>query len=213
MAPESRPSTTATAGSPPLEDHRDRLLAGMAAAVRARGFRGATLADVVREAHVSRRTFYEHFTDPVDCYCAVLEQVAERTMADIAAAVAGDGTPEERLDRAVGGYLAALEAEPLLMRSFLRELHLTGERGRRLLATVNERAGQTIHQLVEEARVRETDMELHPVDVDTARMIASGIVQMALIAQDEGRPLDEVRVSATRLLRRVIQAPEPDPLP
>ncbi|MCW2958733.1 MAG: TetR/AcrR family transcriptional regulator [Solirubrobacterales bacterium] len=195
------------------QDPRERLLEGMAASVRVQGFRGTTLADVVREARVSRRTFYEHFTDPVDCYIALLEQVAARTMGDIAAAIMGGGTPEERLDRAVGGYLAALEAEPLLMRSFLRELHLTGERGRRLLETVNERAGQTIHHLVEEARVREPDLGVHPVDVATARMIASGVVQMALMAQDDGRPLDEVRVTATRLLRRVIQAPEPDAAP
>jgi AcrR family transcriptional regulator len=195
------------------QDPRERLLEGMAASIRVHGFRGTTLADVVREARVSRRTFYEHFTDPVDCYIALLEQVAARTMGDIAAAIMGGGTPEERLDRAVGGYLAALEAEPLLMRSFLRELHLTGERGRRLLETVNERAGQTIHHLVEEARVREPDLGVHPVDVATARMIASGVVQMALMAQDDGRPLDEVRVTATRLLRRVIQAPEPDAAP
>lgn len=190
-------------------DHRARLLAGMAASLRTQGFRGTTLADVVREARVSRRTFYEHFTDPVDCYVALLEQVAERTIAAVAEAIMSGGTPEERLDRAVGGYLAALEAEPLLMRSFLRELHLTGERGRRLLESVNERAGQTIHRLVLEAQANEPELGLHPVDVPTARMIVSGIVQMALMAQDEGRSLDEVRVTATRLLRRVIQAPEP----
>jgi AcrR family transcriptional regulator len=195
------------------EEHRARLLEGMAAAIRVSGFQGATLADVVREARVSRRTFYEHFTDPVDCYVALLEQVAARTIADVAAAIMGEGTAEERLDRAVGGYLATLEAEPLLMRSFMRELHLTGDRGRRLLATVNERAGQTIHGLVQEARIHEPDLGVHPVDVPTARMIASGIVQMALMAQDEGRPLDEVRITATRLLRRVIQAPEPPSLP
>jgi AcrR family transcriptional regulator len=194
-------------------DHRARLLEGMAASLRAHGFQGTTLADVVREARVSRRTFYEHFTDPVDCYVALLEEVAARTIADVAAAIMSEGTPEERLDRAVGGYLAALEAEPLLMRSFMRELHLTGERGRRLLETVNERAGQTIHHLVEEARVNEPDLCVQPVDVPTARMIASGIVQMALMAQDEGRPLDEVRVTATRLLRRVIQASEPPAAP
>ncbi len=199
------------APTPAQVDHRARLLDGMAASIRRSGFQGTTLADVVREARVSRRTFYEHFTDPVDCYVALLEQVAARTIADVAAAVMTEGTPDERLDRAVGSYLEALEAEPRLMRSFMRELHLTGERGRRLLEAANERAGQTIHLLVEEARVHEPDLALHPVDVPTARMILSGIVQMALMAQDEGRPLDEVRVTATRLLRRVIQAPEPPP--
>ncbi|MBF6248423.1 TetR family transcriptional regulator, partial [Nocardia elegans] len=37
---------------------RRRLLDGMAAAVRERGYRDATVADVVRHARTSRRTFY-----------------------------------------------------------------------------------------------------------------------------------------------------------
>lgn len=188
-------------------DHRARLLAGMAAAVREKGFQHTTLADVVREAHVSRRTFYEHFRDPVDCYVALLESIAERTIAAVADAVNGGGSVDERLDRAVGSYLDLLETDPLLMRSFLRELHLTGDRGRRLLTTVNEGAGRTIHQLVEEERAREPELGLAPLPVPMARMVAAGIVQLALMAQDEGHPLDEVRATAIALLRRVVEGP------
>lgn len=187
-------------------DHRERLLAGMAAAVRAKGFQSTTLADVVREARVSRRTFYEHFRDPIDCYVALLEQVGLRAVDGIAAAVTAGGTPDERLNRAIGGYLDLLEADPRLMRSFMRELHLTGERGRRLLSAVNERAGQTIHDLAEEARANEPELGVQSIPVPVARMVAAGIMQMALITQDEGRPLDEVRATAADLLHRVAGA-------
>ncbi len=190
-----------------IGDHRERLLAGMAAAVRADGFQHTTLSDVVREARVSRRTFYEHFRDPVDCYVALLEQLAARTVLAVAQAIGTQGTPEERLDRAVGGYLDALEDDPRLMGSFMRELHLTGERGRQLLVDVNIRAGEAIHRLVEEARAQEP--ELHPVSVPMARMMVAGIVQSALIAQDEGRPLDEVRATAIALIRRLVEGPTP----
>lgn len=199
-APAQRPTAT---------DHRARLLAGMAASVRERGFRQTTLADVVREAKVSRRTFYEHFTDLGDCFVALLESLAARNMEAIAEAIAAEGTAEEKLDRAVGGYLDTLEADPRLMRSFLRELHLTGERGHRLLVTLNERAGLMIHGQVEELRRHEPDLGVAEIPVPMARMIAAGLVQMALLAQDEGRPLDEVRTTAKALLRRVMQTPEP----
>ncbi len=42
-------------------EFRQRLLEGMAAAIRECGFRDSTVADVVRCARTSRRTFYEHF--------------------------------------------------------------------------------------------------------------------------------------------------------
>ena len=48
------------AGTAPAEFRR-RLLEGMAAAIRETGYRDATVADVVRHARTSRRTFYEHF--------------------------------------------------------------------------------------------------------------------------------------------------------
>ncbi|MCW3039038.1 MAG: TetR/AcrR family transcriptional regulator [Solirubrobacterales bacterium] len=192
--------------TPTRVDHRARLLAGMAASVRAKGFPQTTLADVVREARVSRRTFYEHFSDPLDCYVALLESIAQRCNEAIAAAAAGGGTPEERLDRAVGSYLDLLEADPLLMRSFLRELHLTGERGRLLLNAVNAQAGALVHALVEEVRAAEPELGLEPIPVDMARMIVAGIVQLALMAHDDGQPLDAVRATATALLRRVVAA-------
>jgi AcrR family transcriptional regulator len=194
------------ARGPAPGDHRERLLAGMAAAVREKGFQGTTLADVVREARASRRTFYAYFADPTDCYLAVLEEFSEQILRAIAEAMAGAGTAAERLDRAVGSFLDALEDDPRLARSFFRELHLTGDRGRRLERSVNERAGQTIHALVEDARLTE-GIDIHPISVDAARMIAAGIVQMAMMAQDEGEPLDEVRTTAIGLLRRVLLSP------
>jgi AcrR family transcriptional regulator len=183
----------------------------MAASVRAKGFQHTTLADVVREAHVSRRTFYEHFRDPLDCYVALLGEVAEGTVDAITAAADGGGTPVERLDRAVGSYLDLLEADPQLLRSFLRELHLTGEPGLQLLSRVNDRVGHTIVELVDEARALEPELVPSSVPVPMARMLAAGIAQMALIAQDEGRPLDEVRDTATALIERVVRAGERPP--
>ena len=80
------------------------------------------------------------------------------------------------------------------------------------MRSVNDRAGRTIHALAEDARLQEPQLGLYPISVDTARMLAAGIVEMALIAQEEHRPLDTVRATATALLRRVLLAPEPEPV-
>jgi len=189
-------------------NHRERLLEGMAAAIRQHGFQRTTLADVVREARASRRTFYAYFSDPVDCYVAVLESFSDEVMRAIEEAMSAEGTLGERLDRAVGSFLDALERDPLLTRSFFNELHLTGPRGERLKRSVNERAGRMIHRLADEARRENPGLGLHPISVETARMIAAGIMEMAHIQQEEGRSLRGVRTTATALLRRLVLAPE-----
>jgi AcrR family transcriptional regulator len=54
-------------------EFRRRLLEGMAAAVRECGYRDSTVADVVRHARTSRRTFYEHFPSKQACFTALLQ--------------------------------------------------------------------------------------------------------------------------------------------
>ena len=53
-------------------DNRARLLAGLSEALRERSYGEVTVADVVRHAHTSKRTFYEHFADKHDCFVALL---------------------------------------------------------------------------------------------------------------------------------------------
>lgn len=68
----------ATAEQPALEEvaqsQRRRLLLGMARAVARLGYAETRVADVIEEAGVSRRTFYEMFRDKEDCYLAAYER-------------------------------------------------------------------------------------------------------------------------------------------
>jgi AcrR family transcriptional regulator len=54
---------------------RERLLAGILQAVGEEGYVPTTVADVIKRAGVSRKTFYEHFNDKEDCYAAALDVV------------------------------------------------------------------------------------------------------------------------------------------
>ena len=59
----------------------------MAAAIRECGFRDSTVADVVRHARTSRRTFYEHFPSKQACFIALLQEANAAMVRQIAAAV------------------------------------------------------------------------------------------------------------------------------
>ena len=64
---------------------RERLIQGLATSIRERGFRDTTIADVVRHARTSRRTFYVEFVSKEECYVALLDALNEALRVQIAA--------------------------------------------------------------------------------------------------------------------------------
>ena len=172
--------------------------------MRAAGYQHTTVADVVREAAASRRTFYAHFKDLDAAYLALFEAFAAENLRAFAAALSEPGPPRERLASAVGSYLDAVADDPTLFASFFRELHLTGERGRASLRRVNLLAGQTMHELSVAVRDAEPDLHVEVISVPAARLLTAGTVQMALMALDEDGDLDAVRDTAVDLLSRVL---------
>ena len=187
--------------------HRDRLLAGMAEAIREKGFARTTVADVVRHARVSRRTFYEHFDDLVACYLALAELIKDMILRAIDEAVKGSaGLPlEERLSRAVAAYLDIMASDPALTRSYTLEQHLAGERGHAHMLHVTEQTARLLMGLSEDALNEQPDIV--PLELETALMVVAGIRELAMRAQERDEPYDAVRVAATGLLRAVLTAP------
>jgi AcrR family transcriptional regulator len=100
---------------------RERLIAGLAAAVAEKGYAAVTLADVTRQAKVSRRVFYANFESKEECFLAAFEVVVGHLSELVAEAAAGiSGWPQ----RAVAATRAALDflaTEPDLARLCLVE--------------------------------------------------------------------------------------------
>jgi len=94
------------------ETQRDRLLHGMAATVSRRGYAGTPVAEVLRAAGVSRRTFYEQFADKEDCFLAAYDAVLGVCTERMIAAYHAGETWERGLALAYGALLGTLAAEP-----------------------------------------------------------------------------------------------------
>src|SRR5262245_9033194 len=78
------------AGSTPVaaaDPFRDRLLDGLAASIGERGYRDTTVADIVRHARTSKRTFYEQFASKDECLIELLRRNNDDLIATIQAAV------------------------------------------------------------------------------------------------------------------------------
>jgi AcrR family transcriptional regulator len=94
---------------------RARLIAALAQVSAEKGYATATVSDIVRTAHVSKRVLYEHFSSKADCFSAAVEAFGEASAERIAAAQsapAGDWIDDLR--QGLAGLLDAIAADPAL---------------------------------------------------------------------------------------------------
>lgn len=133
-----------------VEDaQRLRLAVGMAEAMRARGYVGTPVAEVIKRAGVSRETFYALYDDKLDCFLSALDLVAEVLVGQLADALGDEGPPLDRFDRAFSAYLDALAAEPGFARLLLVEVYAAGPAAMARRAALQQRLVDALVDLLE----------------------------------------------------------------
>jgi AcrR family transcriptional regulator/DNA-binding MarR family transcriptional regulator len=95
---------------------RSRLLAATVRTVEELGYAHTTVANITRRARVSRRTFYDLFTNREDCLVAVLEDAALRIDTEIEGAGVESLPWRERVRGGLWAILSFLDREPVLAR-------------------------------------------------------------------------------------------------
>lgn len=187
----------------PAQAFRERLIEGLAASIRERGFRDTTIADIVRHARTSRRTFYAEFSSKEECYLALLELMNAELRDRIAAAVDPAAPWQDQVRQAVVAYVDSAASDPAVTLSWIRELPALGTVGRQ----VQRRAMDTLSDLLVELAndVRFGQAGTVPMTRPLALILLGGIRELtAAIVEDSGdiRELTEVATdAATALLR------------
>jgi AcrR family transcriptional regulator len=182
-------------------EFRRRLLDGMAAAVRERGFRESTIADVVRHARTSRRTFYEYFASKQDCYIALLRESNSEMVAQIAAAVNPHAPWEEQVRQAIAAWIAASESEPAVTLSWIREVPGLGEDARQLQRDFLEAFIVLIQTLSDSPELRAVGVL--PVSRPIAILLLGGLRELMATTVEDGGAISDimpVAVAATMAL-------------
>jgi AcrR family transcriptional regulator len=122
------------------EMQRRRLLLAFGEVASTSGLEAATVGRVCEQAAVSRRTFYELFSDREDCLLAAFDQAIERFARRVQPAFQAKGPWRERTRGALSLLLEQLDAEPDLARLCIVEAsrggHELSERRRRVLESV-----------------------------------------------------------------------------
>jgi AcrR family transcriptional regulator len=197
-------SVTSVAGT--QSGHRDRLIAAMAQSIEEKGYRETTVADVVRIARASRRTFYEHFEDRAACFLALFDATNDAIMEQIAASVHPDQPWDEQVDDAVGAYLDTVAGRPGLSQSYVRELPALGQAGAARQRAAIEAFADLLVTLVESGRREQPQMGARPLTRDMAIVIVGGMRELTAIAIEQGRDVRELRGVARQTVKAILDA-------
>jgi AcrR family transcriptional regulator len=163
---------------------RRRLLDGLADSIADRGYRATTVADVVRNAKTSKRTFYDEFASKETCFVELLRANNEDLVTRITAAVDPEATPDEQVDAAVGAYVEHIESRPAVTLSWIREAPALGDLSRPL----NRRAMQNLTDMLVDVSdspgFRRAGLE--PMSRPLALILLGGLRELtALLVEDE----------------------------
>jgi AcrR family transcriptional regulator len=158
---------------------RSRLVDAMAQVVAENGYPTTTVADVVERAGVSRRTFYEQFSDKEACFLATYDAGLGAVLNGIAAAVEGADPGDGWRGRARAGveaFLALLAAEPAFARALQVEILTAGP------AALERRAAMLVmfsgiwRNVHEQARAE--DPALPPLPEEVFTILTSGLEEL-----------------------------------
>ncbi|BEP48614.1 helix-turn-helix domain containing protein [Variovorax paradoxus] len=186
------------ASAEPAHEHYARLLEGMARAVAAKGYADTTIADIVREAAVSRRTFYEHFTTKSECLIALYEAASKLALRAVSEAFDPAQPWHAQVERAITAYFDYLAQDPALLRTLFVEILGLGMPGLAARRRVNGEIAGFIQAAINNGPAAHLTSEM-------AMTVVGGINELVLqaIEQDRVGELGQLVPPATRLVRAV----------
>lgn len=135
-------------------DFRQRLLDGLAASIAERGYQDTTVADIVRRARTSRRTFYEHFASKETCFVALVTDANNEMIRDISAAVDPSAAWEVQVRQAVEAWLASADSQPAVAHSWIRDIPALGGMARELQRDLMENFITMVQTLTDTEELR-----------------------------------------------------------
>lgn len=184
----------------PPSTHRRRLFEGMARAVAAQGFAACTIADIVREAAVSRRTFYEHFQTKADCLIALYESASRNALRQLGAMLDPSRHWQHQVEGAMAAYLGVLADNPIMLRALFIDILGLGTEGLAARRRVNHEIAEFLLSVVNPQR------DAAVMSPAMAMAVVGGINELVLqlIEQDRIQDIHTITNTTSALIRAVV---------
>ncbi len=175
---------------------RQRLLDGLAASIEADGYRNTTVADIVRGARTSRRTFYEHFDSKEACFVALLTDANTAMIREISAAVDQRTRWTAQVRQAVEAWISCAESQPAITLSWIRDVPSLGTAARELQRDVMAALVTMIQTLCDTEEWRSVRTE--PVSDQLALMLLGGLRELSATTVENGHRVGVMTEVAVR---------------
>jgi AcrR family transcriptional regulator len=175
---------------------RARILAAMVSVAGERGAAHTSVADITARCGVSRRTFYELFSDRDDCFLAAFEDALSLATARVLPAVRAERAWLEQLRAGIVALMAFLDEQPKLGRLLVCESLVAG---RPALASRMQVARQLAEFVNEGRHESKLGKETPLIYAEGAVGGVLSILQN-LLAQDEHEPYTALASTFTAML-------------
>ncbi len=173
---------------------RQRLLDALEESIAEDGYPRTTVADIVRRARTSRRTFYEHFDSREACFVELLTDANADQVTQISAAVDADSPWRDQVRQAIEAWISSGESRPSLMLSWIRDVPSLGDAARLLQRNVTEKFIEMVQTLAGTEQFRSAG--IGPVSRPRIIMLLGGLRELTAITVEEGGRLSDITVEA-----------------
>jgi AcrR family transcriptional regulator len=163
---------------------RNRLLDGLAESIGERGYRDTTVADIVRHARTSKRTFYEQFASKEECLIELLRRNNEDLIANIQGAVDREADWQHEIRQAAQAYVDHIGSRPAVTLSWIREAPALGAVARPLNRLAMEALTDMLVDLTDSPGFQRAG--LPPISRPLALILLGGLRELtALFVEDD----------------------------
>src|SRR4051795_12773535 len=169
---------------------RDRLLDGLAASIGERGYRDTTVADIVRHARTSKRTFYEQFASKEECLIELLRTNNEVLIANIQATVDPEAQWQDQIRQAAEAYVDHIGSRPAITLSWIREAPALGVVAQPLNRLPMEALTDMLVNLTDSPGFRRAD--LPPISRPLALILLGGLRELTALFVEDGHDVQAI---------------------
>lgn len=183
-----------TDATTPGEPFRHRLLEGLTLSIVERGYRDTTVADIVRHARTSKRTFYSEFASKDDCLIELFDVDNTAMIADIRSSVDPEAHWQTQIGQAVGAYARILDARPAVSLCWIRELPALGEAARPAQRRSMHRLTGMLLDLSISPGFRRAGIA--PMSERMALILLGGLRELSAHTMEDGRSIGDITDTA-----------------
>ena len=183
-----------TAGQPRVDEDksnfRQRLLDALEDGIAEDGYPRTTVADIVRRARTSRRTFYEHFDSREACFVALLTEANAEQVRQISSAVDANAPWKSQVRQAIEAWISSGESRSSLMLSWIRDVPSLGDAARGLQRDAMENFIEMVRALADTGEFRAAGVG--PFSRQRIIMLLGGLQELTAITVEEGGRMSDV---------------------